>query len=45
MKDKIQIYKLAMLTIIAISTGYIAWHIDDLIRALLHISSALQALT
>ncbi len=34
MKDKIQIYKLVMLMIIAISTGYIAWHIDDLIRAL-----------
>ncbi|MCT4783275.1 hypothetical protein NQG63_08440 [Exiguobacterium himgiriensis] len=43
--DKIQMFKLSMLTIIAISTGYIAWHIDDLINALLLISSALQALT
>ncbi|MCT4794611.1 hypothetical protein NQG31_03595 [Exiguobacterium alkaliphilum] len=45
MKDTIQIYKLTMLTIIAISSGYIAWHVDELINALLHISSALQALT
>ncbi|MCC5893473.1 hypothetical protein [Exiguobacterium sp.] len=45
MKDNIQMFKLTMLTIIAISAGYIAWHIDELINALLQISSALQALT
>lgn len=45
MNEKIQLIKLLMLTIIAISTGYIAWHIRELIDALILISDALQALT
>lgn len=44
MSDKIQVLKLSMLAIIAISTGYIAWHINELINALNGISFALQAL-
>ncbi|MCT4775800.1 MULTISPECIES: hypothetical protein [Exiguobacterium] len=44
MNDKIQMFKCSMLMIIAISTGYIAWHLDELISALNGISFSLQAL-
>ncbi len=43
--NKLDYFKLLMLTIIAISTGYIALNLDNLLNALHLISSALQAMT
>lgn len=45
MNNKLQMFKCSMLMIIAMSTGYIAWYLNELIRALNGISFALQALS